>query len=72
MGLSGVIAMPGFGDTGIVFDATSASAYKRHNGGVDTRAILAEVGQPMMVGGLEDMIVDIALDMVKRKETADG
>lgn len=33
--------------------------------GVDTRAILVELGRRRMVGGQEDMIVDVALDMIK-------
>jgi len=33
--------------------------------GLDTRSILAEVGRRKMVGGQEDMIVDVALDMLK-------
>lgn len=32
--------------------------------GVDTRAILVELGRRKMVGGQEDMITDVALDMV--------
>ncbi|PTQ73541.1 4-hydroxy-2-oxovalerate aldolase [Celeribacter persicus] len=38
--------------------------------GLDTRAILVELGKRGMVGGQEDMIVDVALDMVKAKEAA--
>jgi 4-hydroxy 2-oxovalerate aldolase len=33
--------------------------------GLDTRAILVELGRRKMVGGQEDMIVDVALDMLK-------
>ncbi len=33
--------------------------------GLDTRAILMALGERRMVGGQEDMIVDVALDLVK-------
>lgn len=33
--------------------------------GIDTRSILVELGRRKMVGGQEDMIVDVALDMLK-------
>lgn len=42
---------------------TAAKAY-----GVDTRAILAELGKRKMVGGQEDMIIDVALDILKKNK----
>jgi 4-hydroxy 2-oxovalerate aldolase len=35
--------------------------------GVDTRALLVELGRRRMVGGQEDMITDVALDMLNAK-----
>ena len=35
--------------------------------GLDTRAILVGLGRRKMVGGQEDMIVDVALDLSRRR-----
>jgi 4-hydroxy 2-oxovalerate aldolase len=36
---------------------------------LDVRTILLELGRRRMVGGQEDMIVDVALDLVRARET---
>jgi 4-hydroxy 2-oxovalerate aldolase len=36
--------------------------------GIDTREILVELGKRRMVGGQEDMIVDVALDLAKHRD----
>jgi 4-hydroxy 2-oxovalerate aldolase len=41
---------------------TAAKTY-----GLDTREILTELGARRMVGGQEDMIVDVALDILKSR-----
>ncbi len=38
--------------------------------GVDTREILTELGKRRMVGGQEDMIIDVALDILKHRGEA--
>ncbi len=38
--------------------------------GIDTREILVELGRRNMVGGQEDMITDVALDLLRAKELA--
>ncbi len=38
--------------------------------GIDTRDILIELGRRRMVGGQEDMIIDVALDIAKNRDKA--
>lgn len=38
---------------------------------LDARAILVELGKRSMVGGQEDMILDVALDMIKKANSAE-
>ena len=39
--------------------------------GIDVRKILVELGERRMVGGQEDMIVDVALDLIKERDASE-
>ena len=39
-----------------------------HTYGIDTREILVALGERKMVGGQEDMIIDVALDLIRQRE----
>nr|WP_287436290.1 hypothetical protein [Thermomicrobium sp.] len=40
--------------------------------GLDPRAILVELGRRQAVAGQEDWILDVALDILRRKRAAEG
>lgn len=40
-----------------------------HRFGVDSREILVEMGRRKAVGGQEDMIIDVAVELSKRKRS---
>ena len=53
-----------------LFELPAPCREAAHEYGLDTRDILVELGRRRMVGGQEDMIVDVALDLLKSRDAA--